>query len=65
MQTCESLKHTTWDGKYHVVFIPKYRRMALYQGLRQELGTGFRSLAEQWNVGWKRAICCPTMCTCC
>ena len=28
---------------------PKYRRKALYQGLRQELGTVFRSLAEQWE----------------
>ena len=49
MQTYESLKHTTWDCKYHVVFIPKYRRKALYQGLRRELGTVFRSLAEQWE----------------
>ena len=49
MQTYESLKHTTWDCKYHVVFTPKYRRKALYQGLRRELGTVFRSLAEQWE----------------
>ena len=49
MQTYESLKHTTWDCKSHVVFIPKYRRKALYQGLRRELGTVFRSLAEQWE----------------
>ena len=49
MQTYESLKHTTWDCKYHVVFIPKCRRKVLYQGLRQELGRVFRSLAEQWE----------------
>lgn len=49
MQTYESLKHTTWDCKYHVVFIPKCRRKVLYQGLRQELGEVFRSLAEQWE----------------
>jgi putative transposase len=49
MQTYESLKHTTWDCKYHVVFIPKCRRKVLYQGIRQELGTVFRSLAEQWE----------------
>ena len=49
MQTYQSLKHTTWDCKYHVVFIPKCRRKVLYQGLRQELGTVFRSLAEQWE----------------
>ena len=45
----ESLKHMTWDCKYHMVFIPKCRRKVLYQGIRQELGTGFRSLAEQWE----------------
>ena len=49
MQTYESLKHTTWDCKYHVVFIPKCRRKVLYQGIRRELGTVFRSLAEQWE----------------
>ena len=41
MQTCESLKHTTWDCKYHVVFIPKCRRKVMYQGLRRELGGVF------------------------
>ena len=49
MQTYESLKHTTWECKYHVVFIPKCRRKTLYQGIRQELGLVFRSLAEQWE----------------
>ena len=49
MQTHESLKHTMWECKYHVVFIPKWRRKVLYQGIRQELGTVFRSLAEQWE----------------
>jgi len=49
MQTYESLKHTTWECKYHVVFIPKCRRKVLYQGIRQELGVVFRSLAEQWE----------------
>ena len=49
MQTYESLKHTTWECKYHVVFIPTCRRQVLHQGLRQELGLVFRSLAEQWE----------------
>jgi len=49
MQTYESLKHTTWECKYHVVFIPKCRRKVLYQGIRRELGTVFRSLAEPWE----------------
>ena len=47
MQVYESLKHTTWECKYHVVFIPKYRRKGLYAQLRRELGEVFRGLAER------------------
>jgi len=47
MHTYETLKHTTWECKYHVVFIPKYRRQALYVQLRRDLGPVFRDLAEQ------------------
>jgi putative transposase len=47
MQTYESLKHTVWECKYHVVFIPKCRRKALYGQLRRDLGVVFRDLAEQ------------------
>jgi putative transposase len=43
----ESLVHTRWECKYHVVFIPKYRRKALFRELRKELGAVFRRLAEQ------------------
>ncbi len=47
MDKMESLNHTKWDCKYHVVFIPKNRRKALYAELRQYLGEVFRSLAQQ------------------
>ena len=47
MHTYESLKHTSWECKYHVVFIPKCRRKALYAQLRRDLGSVFRDLAEQ------------------
>lgn len=47
MHVYETLKHTTWECKYHVVFIPKYRRKTLYAQLRREMGDVFRSLAEQ------------------
>ena len=43
----ESVAHTRWECKYHVVFIPKYRRKALFRELRKELGLVFRRLAEQ------------------
>jgi putative transposase len=47
MQNYESLSHTKWECKYHVVFIPKYRRKALFVELRQHLGPVFRELARQ------------------
>jgi len=47
MDEFESLNHTKWDCKYHVVFIPKYRRKALYGDLKRHLGPVFRQLAEQ------------------
>jgi putative transposase len=47
MDNVETLSHTKWECKYHVVFIPKYRRKALYAGLRRYLGEVFRRLAEQ------------------
>jgi len=47
MDEYESLKHTKWECKYHVVFIPKCRRKVLYAGLRGYLGEIFRPLAEQ------------------
>ena len=42
-----SLNHTTWECKYHVVFIPKCRRKTLYKELRRYLGEVFRRLAQQ------------------
>ena len=47
MDDYESLKHTRWECKYHVVFIPKGRRKKLYEQLRQHLGEVFRQLAQQ------------------
>jgi putative transposase len=46
-ETTESLSHTRWDCKYHIVFIPKCRRAVLYRELRKYLGEMFRSLAQQ------------------
>ena len=43
----QSLSHTKWDCKYHVVFIPKCRRRTLYVQLRPHLKEVFRQLAAQ------------------
>ena len=47
MDDTESLAHTKWECKYHVVWIPKYRRQALYAELRKYLGPVLRELARQ------------------
>jgi len=47
MKVYETLRHTTWECKYHVVFIPKCRRKVLFGQLRGELGVVFRALAEE------------------
>lgn len=39
--------HTTWDCKYHVVFIPKYRRKVLFGQVRKSLGNVFHDLAAR------------------
>ncbi|MEY4066525.1 MAG: hypothetical protein RIR26_2733 [Pseudomonadota bacterium] len=43
----QSLNHSRWECKYHVVFIPKYRKKAIYGELRRELGAIFHDLARQ------------------
>ena len=47
MNEIESLAHAKWECKYHVVWIPKYRRKALYAELRKHLGPVLRELAQQ------------------
>ena len=45
MDKTESLSHSKWECKYHIVFIPKCRRRTLYEQLRRHLGEVFRNLA--------------------
>jgi putative transposase len=47
MNTYESLSHTRWECKYHIVFIPKYRRKALFGEIRRHIGELFHELARQ------------------
>ena len=43
----QSLSHSAWDCKYHVVFVPKYRKKVIYGKLRKNLGPIFHELARQ------------------
>ena len=47
MSDYRSLNHSKWECKYHVVFIPKYRKKRLYGELRRHLGELFHGLARQ------------------
>ena len=47
MSNYQSLQHTKWECKYHVVFIPKYRKKLIYGELRRHLGQVLRRLAGQ------------------
>lgn len=47
MRNEQSLSHTRWECKYHIVWVPKYRRKILYGRIRWELGEIFHDLARQ------------------
>jgi putative transposase len=50
MHDWESQAHVKWDCKYHLVFVPKYRRKAIYGSLRQKIGRILRELCDQMGV---------------
>jgi putative transposase len=47
MRQVGSLNHSRWECKYHVVFIPKYRKKSIFGQIRQDLAEVMRRLAEQ------------------
>ena len=54
-----SLAHTTWNCKYHIVFAPKYRRQIIYGKIKVEIGKILRTLCERKVVEIIRAEACP------
>ena len=47
MRAVNSLNHTRWECKYHIVFIPKYRKKVLFGQIRKEMGEVFHRLVRQ------------------
>jgi len=45
----QSLAHTKWECKYHLVFIPKYRKKSLFSAIRKSLGVVFHEIAKSWD----------------
>ena len=54
----ESLAHTTWECKYHIVFAPKYRRQEIYGELKKEIGLIIRELCSRKEVVILEAEAC-------
>ena len=54
-----SLAHSAWNCKYHIVFAPKYRRMEIYGKIRKDIGVIIRRLCEQKGIEIIEAELCP------
>jgi putative transposase len=59
MSDYDSLNHTEWKCKYHIVFIPKCRRKVLYGKIRRSLGEVFHELAKQRESQILEGLLCP------
>lgn len=59
MNNNNSLAHTSWNCKYHIVFAPKYRRKIFYNEYKVEIGKILRELCEWKNVNIIEAEVCP------
>ena len=53
-----SLAHTKWECKYHVVFAPKYRRQVIYGKIKADVGKILREICERMGVEIIEAECC-------
>ena len=55
----DSLSHSKWNCKYHIVFAPKYRRMVIYGKIKKDIGKILRQLCEFKGVEIIEAEACP------
>ncbi len=54
-----SLAHTKWNCKYHIVFAPKYRRQVIYEKIKKDIGIMIRKLYSYKEVEIIEAEACP------
>ena len=54
----DSLAHTKWECKYHIVFAPKYRRQVIYGSIKEDIGKMLRKLCEYKGVEILEAEAC-------
>ncbi|MGF6375811.1 REP element-mobilizing transposase RayT [Clostridiales Family XIII bacterium PM5-7] len=58
MNDKNSLSHTTWNCKYHIVFAPKYRRQVIYGRIYADIGKILRMLCQRNGIEITEAECC-------
>lgn len=58
MKDINSLSHSSWRCKYHIVFAPKYRRQVIYGKIKADVGKILRELCERKGVEIEAAECC-------
>ncbi len=58
MKDINSLSHSRWRCKYHIVFAPKYRRQVIYGKIKADVGKILRELCERKGVEIEAAECC-------
>ena len=54
-----SLAHTKWECKYHIVFAPKYRRQIIYKQIKADVGQILGTLCRRKGIEIIEAECCP------
>ena len=58
-ESTNSLTHTKWNCKYHIVFAPKYRRQVIYGKIKADIGKMLRKLCEYKGIEIIEAEACP------
>ena len=59
MSTENSLAHTKWECKYHIVFAPKYRRQVIYKQIKADVGQILGTLCRRKGIEIIEAEACP------
>ena len=54
-----SLAHTKWECRYHIVFAPKYRRQVIYKQIKADVGQILGTLCRRKGIAIIEAECCP------
>ena len=54
-----TLSHTTWECKYHIVFAPKFRRQVIYGAIKADVANILSTLCKRKGVEIIEAECCP------